>query len=390
MARRFACSAGSVGWMVLLAIAGACASPSSSANRSTAPWLHEGVTQGLPMPDPLALRPETREEIRIRASTIGSERSQLRRLLRYLVDDEGLGFLYRASHTLTAEEAYAAREGDCMSYAMLFVAAARSLGLHVHFVRITEIPVYWGENGRFFTSSHIAVAHGHDTWLGEAVVVDFTAMHTSAWRFALYDAMDDDTAVVLFHSNRAVEAMLAGRTGEAERLLRYLADRAPGVPEVFNNLGVVLMREDRMGEAVDFYARALARFPRFMPLYSNAVSAAGRAGRTELAAAWAAAGQEVADSDPAFHFSEGMRAFRRRDFGVAARQFERALSSQPDDPTLLAWAARAYLSAGDVERGRARVERIRRQKPSPEQTVLLRDLESEFPTAFHARAATAS
>ena len=364
------------------ALALACATPTASRlSAPPAPWVEEGAARGLPVENPLLLRPETVESIRVAASGSGAEASQMRRLLRYLVDDSGLGFRYQASRTLNAEDAFHARAGDCMSYAVLYVAAARSLGLHVHFVRITQYPVFWGENGQFFTSSHIAVAHGHETWMGEAMVVDFSATHTSAWRFAMYEETDDETALVLFHSNRAVELMLAGRSMEAEALLRFLVQRAAPVPEVYNNLGIVLARQGRVTDAVDVYARAIARFPRFMPLYSNAVSAAGRAGLSELAARWSEAGRKVADSDPAFHFSEGLLAYRQRDFDAAAGHFERALSSQPDDVTLLAWAARAHLSAGDIDRGKSQVERIRRQKPTPQQSLLLEQLEREFPSA---------
>jgi tetratricopeptide (TPR) repeat protein len=370
-----------LGWTLLLSLA-ACATPGTVARRSnSAAWLREGVAQGLPVEDPLAFGPAAKEQIRTEASVGGSERSQMRRLLRYLVDEDGLGFRYRSSRTLNAEAAFAAREGDCMSYALLYVAAARSLGLHVHFVRITQVPVFWQENGSFFTSSHIAVAHGHDTWVGEAMVVDFAATHTSAWRFALYDEVEDDTAFVLFHSNRAVELLLAGRTAQAEQLLRFFLERAPGVVELHNNLGIVLLRQHRAGEALELYTRAIERFPRFVPLYSNAVVAAGAAGDPELAERWAASGRKMAQSDPAFTFAEGMLAFRRKDYAAAASHFEQVLRNGPDDLTLLAWTARAHLSAGDLDRGQSDVERMRRQKPSETQRALLEDLAKEFPQA---------
>jgi tetratricopeptide (TPR) repeat protein len=367
--------------VVLFAVATGCSTPSTALRGTSPEWMREGIAQGLPVEDPLVLGPEAKEEIKRRASQVGSERSQMSRLLRFLVDQQGLAFHYRPARTLTAADAFAQREGDCMSYAMLYVAAARSLGLHVHFVRITEIPVYWEEDGHFFTSSHIAVAHGHDTWVGEAMVVDFSASHTSAWRFSLYEEMDDDSALVLFHNNRAVELLLAGHTDEAEQLLRFLLTRATPMPEVYNNLGIVLSRKGRAQEATELYSQAIERFPRFIPLYSNAMSAAARAGRPDLSERWVIAGRKIAQSDPAFNFSEGMLAFKRRDFAVAADHFEQALDVQPDELTLLAWTARAHFAAGELSRGQTQVERIRRQKPSESQRTLLGDLQREFPGA---------
>jgi tetratricopeptide (TPR) repeat protein len=368
------------GFLALLALATACSTP-SSVSRNSPTWLQQGVAQGLPMDDPLALRPETKERVRVEASTGGSERSQMRRLVRYLVDEDGLGFRYRPTRTLNAEQAFAAREGDCMSYALLYVAAARSLGLHVHFVRITQVPVFWEENGRFFTSSHIAVAHGHDTWVGEAMVVDYSATHTSAWRFALYDELDDETAMVLYFSNRAVELLLTDKVDQAEALLRHLLDHGPAVAEVYNNLGIVLMRQNRQAEAVNLYARGISLFPTFVPLYSNGVSAASGLGRRDLAEHWAVAGREIGHSSPAFTFAEGMLAFRRQNFSAAAGYFERALEVQPDDLTLLAWTARAHLAAGEMGRGQSNIDRMRRQKFTETQRTLLGDLQREFPAA---------
>lgn len=372
----------SLGGALLLALGAGCAAPSATfSNVSGPPWVREGISRGLPLEDPLQLSNATKERLRAVASEAGGERTQMRRLVRYLIDNDGLGFQYRPTRTLNAEAAFEAREGDCMSYAMLYVAAARSLGIDVHFVRITQLPVFWEDSGRFFTSSHIAVGFGRDTWLDNAMIVDFSATHTSEWRFSLYDRIDDETAIVLFHSNRAVEFLLKDRYVEAERLLRYLLERAPAAPEVYNNLGIVLMRLNRAREATTLYAEAIERFPRFVPLYTNAVSAAAATGKPELVKLWSDAGRKVAKSDPAFAFAEGMQAFQRGDFPTAAERFAEALQVQPDALTLLAWTARAHLSAGQLKPGMEDVERIQHLPPSEGQRALLNALKREFPAA---------
>jgi Flp pilus assembly protein TadD len=376
----------SLGGALLLALAAACTTPTtlSSAPRiaeNSPAWLREGLAQGLPLEDPLQLSEASRHRLRLEASEAGGERSQMRKLVRFLIDNDGLAFQYRPTRTLTAEQAFHAREGDCMSYAMLYVAAARSLGIDVHFVRITQLPVFWEDGGRFFTSSHIAVAFGKDSWQEDAMVVDFSATHTSEWRVSLYDAIDDDTAFVLFHSNRGVEYLLRDDYVEAERVLRFLLDHAPAVPEVYSNLGIVLMRLERAQEATDLYATAIERFPRFVPLYTNAVAAAAASGHPDLVKQWSLAGREVAQSDPAFAFGEGMLAFRQGDYAMAADRFSHALEVHPDDITLLAWTARAYLSAGDMNRGLLDVEHIQRQAPSGAQHAMLNALREEFPKA---------
>ena len=359
----------------------ACATTSVVTSKPNGPaWLKDGIASGLPMEDPLQFSSFAKATIELRASQGASERSRMQGLVRYLVDSDGLGFRYVHTRTLNAEAAFEAAEGDCMGYAMLYVAAARAMGLEVHFVRITTLPVSWEEGGRFFTASHIAVAHGLDTG-ADAMVVDFSATHTTEWRFSLYTAIDDETAFVLFHSNKAVELLLHDKPVEAEHLLRYLLEHAPVVPEVYNNLGIALMRQHRPEEATELFGQAIERFPRFVPLYSNALAAAAASGMPDLVKLWKAEGKKVAETDPAFSFAQGMLAFRNADFPAAAELFARALDSQPNDLTLLAWTARAHLSAGDLDHGRQDVERIQQQAPSAEQRSLLGALQREYPAA---------
>ena len=377
----------SLGAVALLALGAACATSSSVSSfnhplSATSPaWLREGIAQGLPLEDPLHLSDDTKATIIAQASSPGGERTQMTRLLRYFMDNDGLAFQYRPSRTLNAEAAFHAREGDCMAYAMLYVAAARSLGIPVHFVRITQLPTFWEDGGRFFTSSHIAVGFAYDTWQENAMVVDFSATHTSEWRFSLYSYIDDETAFVLFHSNRAVEYLLRDDYVQAERILRFLLDHAPAVPEVYNNLGIVLMRLHRAQDATDLLAQAIARFPKFVPLYTNAVAAAAASGHPDLVKEWSLAGHEVAQSDPAFAFAEGMLAFHEGDFPTAGQRFSDALQIQPDDLTLLAWTARAHLAAGDMSRGLRDVEHIQQQPTTGSQRSLLNALKREFPAA---------
>jgi len=282
-----------LGAAVLWTLAG-CATTAAVTSKPSGPtWLQDGIARGLPMEDPLQFSSFAKATIALRASQGPSERSRIQGLVRYLVDKDGLSFRYVHTRTLNAEAAFEAAEGDCMSYAMLYVAAARSMGLEVHFVRITTLPVSWEEGGRFFTASHIAVAHGMDTG-ADAIVVDFSATHTTEWRFSLYTAIDDDTAFVLFHSNKAVELLLHDKPVEAEHLLNYLLANAPVVPEVYNNLGIALMREHRPEEAAELYGEAIERFPRFVPLYSNALAAAAASGMPDLVKLWKTEGKKVA------------------------------------------------------------------------------------------------
>jgi len=309
----------------------------------------------------------------------GTEKSRLLKVVRFMADSDGLGFQYQTQSSLNAEKAYVARRGDCMSYANLLVALARTLDVPVRFVRITQLPVTWEAGGRFFESSHMAVALGRNASWDQAVIVDFGNVHTSPWRFSLYDDVPDEEAFVLFQNNVAVQRMLAGDVKTAERILRFFHQHAPRTPEVPNNLSLVLLQTGHDREALDLLEASVEQFPRFRPLFANAVQAARRIGDENLAKTLEGRGRELLEDEPAWNFNEGMRSYHARAYSTAALRFEKALSADPDNVRLLAWSARAHLAAGNLRRGLEQVERIRSGPPTETRRQLLEDLRHAFP-----------
>ena len=365
---------------VVLALASGCATPAAGRRSLAETWIEEAhTTDGLVLESPLRVSPSIRALLRDKVGYAGNEKSRLLKVVRFISDAEGLGFQYQTQSSLTAEKALAARRGDCMSYANLLVALARTLDVPVRFVRITQLPVTWEVDGQFFESSHMAVALGRDASWDRSVVVDFGNVHTSPWRFSLYDDVPDDEAFVLFQNNVAVQRMLTGDATTAERILRFFHQHAPRTPEVSNNLSWVLLQTARDREAMDLLEAAVEQFPRFRPLFANAVHAARRLGDEELARTLEARGRELLEDEPAWNFNEGMRSYHARAYSTAALRFEKALSADPENVRLLAWSARAHLAAGNLRRGLEQVERIRSGPPSETRSQLLEDLKSAFP-----------
>jgi len=365
---------------VLLVIASGCATPAPGRRALAEGWIEEAhTTDGLVLESPLRVSPQVRALVREKVGYAGTEKSRLLKLVRFMGEADGLAFQYQTQSSLTAEKAFAARRGDCMSYANLLVALARTLDVPVRFVRITQLPVTWEAGGRFFESSHMAVALGRNASWDQAVLVDFGNIHTSPWRFSLYDDVSDDEAFVLFQNNVAVQRLLAGDLLTAERILRFFHQHAPRTPEVPNNLSLVLLQTGRDREAMDLLEASVEQFPRFRPLFANAVQAARRLGDEDLARTLELRGRELLEDEPAWNFNEGMRSYHARSYSTAALRFEKALSADPDNVRLLAWSARAHLAAGNLRRGLEQVERIRSGPPSETRSQLLEDLKAAFP-----------
>jgi Transglutaminase-like superfamily len=364
---------------VVLVLASGCATTGAAQRTPTDEWVDEARTEGLVLESPLRLSPQIRSLAREKVGYAGTEKSRLLKIVRFMAEADGLGFQYQTQSSLTAEKAFAARRGDCMSYANLLIALARTLDVPVRFVRITQLPVTWEAGGRFFESSHMAVALGRNASWDQAVIVDFGNVHTSPWRFSLYDDVSDAEAFVLFQNNVGVQRMLAGDMQTAERILRFFHEHSPRTPEVPNNLSLVLLQSGHDREALDLLEASVEQFPRFRPLFANAVQAARRVGDEDLAKTLEARGRELLEDEPAWNFNEGMRSYHARAYSTAALRFEKALSADPDNVRLLAWTARAHLAAGNLRRGLEQVERIRSGPPSEIRTQLLEDLRHTYP-----------
>lgn len=366
--------------VVVVLVASGCATTSTAHRRSvTEQWTAEARASGLDLEQPLRLSPQTNAFMREKVGYDGSEKSRLMKLVRFVSDADGLAFQYQTQRSLTAERAFAARRGDCMSYSNLLVSLARTLDVPLRYVRITQLPVTWELDGRFFESSHMAVALGTDASWDQAAIVDFGNVHTSAWRFSMYENVTDEEAFVLFQNNVAVQKLLAGDVAGAERILRFFQERAPDVPEVPNNLSLVLLQTGREREALALLQSAVQRFPRFRPLYANAVQAARRVGDEATATALELRGRELLEDEPAWNFNEGMRSYKAQAYSTAAIRFEKALSADPQNLRLLGWSARAHLAAGNLRRGLEQVEQIRSGPPSEVRSQLLEDLRRAFP-----------
>jgi Transglutaminase-like superfamily len=363
----------------VLVLASGCATTGANQRSLTDDWVDEARAEGLVLEPPLRISPQVRSLVREKVGYAGTEKARLLKVVRFMAEADGLSFQYQTQSSLTAEKAFAARRGDCMSYANLLVTLARTLDVPVRFVRITQLPVTWEAGGRFFESSHMAVALGRNASWDQAVIVDFGNVHTSPWRFSLYDDVSDAEAFVLFQNNVAVQRMLAGDVATAEHMLRFFHQHSPQTPEVPNNLSLVLLQTGHDREALDLLEASVEQFPRFRPLFANAVQAARRVGDEALAKTLESRGRELLEDEPAWNFNEGMRSYHARAYSTAALRFEKALSADPDNVRLLAWSARAHLAAGNLRRGLEQVERIRSGPPSETRTQLLEDLRHAFP-----------
>ncbi len=272
---------------------------------------------------PFAADEEIVEAARRITREAGDPRQRLERLRAHFRDE---GFLerYDRDGTRTAREVMDSGEGNCLSYANLFVAMARAVGLRAFFLDASRVRPERGKSGS------LLVEYGHvlvGVQLGpEVVAVEFDGRARDHRRL---QALSDPQAIADFYNNRAYERSWThpeqGGLASPEALadLRLATRIAPDFVRAWNNLGVALARAGRLEEAVAAYRQAAGRDPSFAPPHANLGHVLARQGRP----------------------AEALAAFAR------------AVELDPSTAHYRLFLSRALAAAGDLEQSLAEAQR---------------------------------
>lgn len=361
---------GSVALVGCLALSVGCARGAAPGAAVPSVVMASARAAGLELEDPIAVSPRTLAEVESKLSGVTTAAEQLRALRDQLYTSSDRPFEYAPHLTLTAERAYQERRGDCLAFSMLFASLARGIGIPVYFVHVRDVESYYERGGELFVSSHVAVGYGVGP---NARIFDFRK-EISDWKLSLYRRIDDDEARALFYNNVAVDWMSARRYDDAERLFGVLVRRAPNLAEPVNNYGVLLMRRREHEGALRLLEGAIARFPTYKPLYTNAIGAADALGRSGVVARLDADMRRLTHDDPIYVFGRGMRFLSHGAYAAAVKELSAAHEAMPDSAVVLAGLGRAYVGTGDLARGREALEEAKRKAAAP----LRRQLEDKL------------
>jgi tetratricopeptide (TPR) repeat protein len=172
------------------------------------------------------------------------------------------GWQHRDDLTLPAAEAFARGEGDCVSFAFVLAALARSRGLSVVFV-IRGPGAGERHDGLVVGRGHLAVGLAVRRGLE---VYDLAGEPTEGASFL---PITDRQAIGVYHSNRGSALLLVGRPPEAVVELSEATAVAPDLADAWTNLGVALLRSGRPAEAERAYRRAVQLAPESAGAWRN-------------------------------------------------------------------------------------------------------------------------
>jgi Flp pilus assembly protein TadD len=165
-------------------------------------------------------------------------------------------FEYDQARTLTAEEAFAARTGNCMSFTSLFIALSRGVGIPTFLVTVSRQPDVEMDEGLVVVNRHVVAGYRAPTRL---YTYDFYL--SASTHVVSRGVVDDLTASAIYHTNIGGTAIRQGDLEGAVHNLKIASILAPGWAPAWVNLGVAYSRLGDETAAFDALQKALAAEP---------------------------------------------------------------------------------------------------------------------------------
>ena len=242
------------------------------------------------------------------------------------MEARGMFSLEYSEVTRTAPGTFHDRQGNCLSFTMLFVSLVRAVGLSANYQSVV-VPPTWSNDGQVVVSNHVNTAV--ITGRGEETVVDFNIRpYQSDHRSR---RVNDSYALGLFYTNLGAEAMLRDDYAAALVYLREAASVRPDIAGLWVNLGVLYARHGRYEHAEAAYLRALHVDDNEPSALTNLSLVYQALGESELAAEYMHRVQGYRERNPYYHFASATKAYEEQQFEVALASVRKALRLKPDE-----------------------------------------------------------
>jgi Flp pilus assembly protein TadD len=273
---------------------------------------------------------------------VRDSRKKLVALLRGM-EERGLFSLDYDETTRTARSTYHGRQGNCLSFTMLFVGLARAAGLTATFQSVT-VPPTWVNDGKVVIGNHVnSIVR---TAFGEETVVDFNIREYEAEQRSR--RVDDDYALALFYTNLGAEALLRNDYAEGFAYFRAAAGIHPKMASIWVNLGVLYARHGLHEQAESAYLYALEADGQEQSAIANLAIVYESLGELDLAAEYRLAAQSYRDRNPYYHFAVATLAFDEGRLPDALAAVRKALRLKFDEADFHSLRGRVLEAMGRV------------------------------------------
>jgi len=269
---------------------------------------------------------------------------QLKQLV-YAVIGGGQFDLEYDGSTLTAEETFHSRHGNCLSFTNMFVAMARRLGLRARYQEV-EIPPNWSLAGQsFLISEHVnaLVSFSND----DDAIVDFN-YYGSESVFEMH-VISDQRAFAHYYNNIGVDYMLADDTRNAYAHFRKSIRTDRTFSSVWVNLGNLHRRGGFPGYAEVAYLEALRVDRNNHMAMSNLANLYEFVGKPRLAEKYRSRVRRHRLANPYYRYQVANIAFNEGDYKTAIQHLKFAIHHLDDEDRFYFLLSLSYLMNGDKD-----------------------------------------
>ena len=291
-------------------------------------------------------------EEKLRPFSAASPEIKLEALQQAFFDRGEFEFEYEGIRTLTAEEAFAARHGNCMSFTSLFIALSRSLGLPTFLVSVKRQPGIERDDDLVVVNRHVVAGYRSPN---KIYIYDFYVNTTAP--YLSRRVIDDLAASAIYHTNIGGLAIRRSDYEEALRNLEIATVLAPDWAPAWVNLGVTHGRLGDEDAAFDAYQRALIAEPGNSSALINLAKMYQAQGRVEEARTALLAAAE-GTRNPFTLIAMADAEMLRGDLEEARQYLRRARWWYGKEPEVFDALARLAVLEGEHERAERHRQRV--------------------------------
>jgi len=305
---------------------------------------------------------EADEEIRELATEITQnahgDDQKLKSLLRYF-RKQGYLDRYQKTGTHTAREVMDLGKGNCLSYANLFVAMSRSVGLKAFYLDASRVIREFGRSGS------VLVEYGH-ILAGVRIGPDITAVDFdgSTKKYNRYEIISDLEAIADYYNNVGYELSFHRReqggfaSSDVLRAFTLATRISPGFAKAHNNLGVAYGRAGRTGDAAQAYKNAIQSDPYLPAPHANLAQIYMRQNQVKKAVPYFQKAVRLDPKNAHYRYFYGKSLALYGKHQEAFEQLERTVRLDADMYQAHMWLAQVSLDLKKPDRARSAARRV--------------------------------
>ncbi len=269
---------------------------------------------------------------------------------------------YYSDVTYTAQEAFAAKSGNCLSLVLLTAAMARELQLPYHF-QLAIGAADWGESGDLFmTIDHVNLVLEEipsefdlHTYTANPIIVDFLVPDIAARLESR--PIEENTILAMYLNNRSIETMVQGDNNNAYWWIKAALQSDPEFWNAYLSLAVIYrnMHKPELANSVLEYVAIFE--PNNTTMLSDRALVLRDLGRNAEADQLLKKLAVIDQNRPWNFYFEAQSEYRAGHYEKAKDLFVQQIAHDPDHHEFEFGLALAYAKLNDVTNATVHLER---------------------------------